>query len=342
MRYCAAHCSFAPPRPRAEGFRPSAPGGVAQQVPGDDHPLDLARALVELGDLGVAVEALGRELGRVARSRRGSARPRRPPRPRRRWRTAWPWRRPPSAARRRRAARRRAGSGGAPRRAWRPRRPAGTARPGTGRSGRRTRCARGRRSTASSSGRAGDAAGLGGDRDAPAVERGQGQLEPLVLGAQHAGRARGGTRRRTAPPSTRCAGPSSGSRGPPSKPGPGSATKALTPFGPGPPVRANRMNRLAKPPLVIHCLAPSTTQASPSRGGPGADARGVRAGVGLGQRVGARSAGRSRRRGASARAAPACRRAGAARPPGRSARRSPSRCRRRPRAISSTTRQSEV
>src|SRR5438477_518100 len=37
----------------------------AQQLAVDDEPLDLARALVDLGDLGVAVVALDRELLRV-------------------------------------------------------------------------------------------------------------------------------------------------------------------------------------------------------------------------------------------------------------------------------------
>src|SRR5215211_7209394 len=41
-------------------------GGLAQQRAGDHEPLDLARALVDLRDLRVAVVALGRELLRVA------------------------------------------------------------------------------------------------------------------------------------------------------------------------------------------------------------------------------------------------------------------------------------
>src|SRR3954453_17343109 len=41
-------------------------GGVAQQRARDHEALDLARALVDLGDLRVAVVALGRELLRVA------------------------------------------------------------------------------------------------------------------------------------------------------------------------------------------------------------------------------------------------------------------------------------
>src|SRR6266850_1929022 len=40
--------------------------GLAQELLGDDHPLDLVRALVDLGDLGVAHEALHRKLLRVA------------------------------------------------------------------------------------------------------------------------------------------------------------------------------------------------------------------------------------------------------------------------------------
>src|SRR4051794_19038992 len=44
----------------------SAASGVAKEGAGDHEPLDLARALVDLGDLGVAVVALGRELLRVA------------------------------------------------------------------------------------------------------------------------------------------------------------------------------------------------------------------------------------------------------------------------------------
>src|SRR5687767_8153895 len=46
--------------------RRSAAHGLAEQRAGDDEPLDLARALVDLGDLGVAVVALGGELLRVA------------------------------------------------------------------------------------------------------------------------------------------------------------------------------------------------------------------------------------------------------------------------------------
>src|SRR3954469_12698102 len=44
----------------------SAAGGLARQGARDPQPLDLARALVDLGDLGVAVVPLGRELLRVA------------------------------------------------------------------------------------------------------------------------------------------------------------------------------------------------------------------------------------------------------------------------------------
>src|SRR3954447_7434633 len=44
----------------------SAASGGAKEGAGDHEPLDLARALVDLGDLGVAVVALGRELLRVA------------------------------------------------------------------------------------------------------------------------------------------------------------------------------------------------------------------------------------------------------------------------------------
>src|SRR5215216_7910613 len=40
--------------------------GLPQQGPRDHQPLDLRRPLVDLGDLGVAVVALGRELLRVA------------------------------------------------------------------------------------------------------------------------------------------------------------------------------------------------------------------------------------------------------------------------------------
>src|SRR5437764_3891389 len=42
------------------------PHSLAEDRAGDHEPLDLARALVDLGDLGVAVIALGRELLRVA------------------------------------------------------------------------------------------------------------------------------------------------------------------------------------------------------------------------------------------------------------------------------------
>src|SRR5215218_4686454 len=43
-----------------------AASGVTEQGTGDDKPLDLARPLVDLGHLGVAVVALERELPRVA------------------------------------------------------------------------------------------------------------------------------------------------------------------------------------------------------------------------------------------------------------------------------------
>src|SRR5918992_3993916 len=46
---------LAEPRPS-----PSGPRRLPQEVAGDNHPLDLAGALVDLGDLGVAVEPLGR------------------------------------------------------------------------------------------------------------------------------------------------------------------------------------------------------------------------------------------------------------------------------------------
>src|SRR4051794_13301622 len=48
----------------ARGLRPA--GDLAEQRAGDDQPLDLARALVDLGHLRVAEVALGRELLRVA------------------------------------------------------------------------------------------------------------------------------------------------------------------------------------------------------------------------------------------------------------------------------------
>ena len=43
----------------------------AEDLAGDDEPLDLARPLADLGQLGVAQEALDRVLGRRSRSRRG-------------------------------------------------------------------------------------------------------------------------------------------------------------------------------------------------------------------------------------------------------------------------------
>src|SRR5262245_35218322 len=49
-------------RPRGDA---EAPIRAAQELTGDHDPLDLARALVDFGDLGVAVVALGRELARV-------------------------------------------------------------------------------------------------------------------------------------------------------------------------------------------------------------------------------------------------------------------------------------
>src|SRR5258707_209708 len=48
------------------GWRSALSRRLAQQRPGDDQALDLARALVDLGDLGVAVVALGGELAGVA------------------------------------------------------------------------------------------------------------------------------------------------------------------------------------------------------------------------------------------------------------------------------------
>src|SRR5437764_7150360 len=50
------------PEPRSEAVA----GRLAQQRPGDHEPLDLARALIDLRHLGVAVVALGGELLRVA------------------------------------------------------------------------------------------------------------------------------------------------------------------------------------------------------------------------------------------------------------------------------------
>src|SRR4051794_24145418 len=41
-------------------------GGLAQQGAGDDEALDLRRSLVDLGDLRVAVVALGRQVARIA------------------------------------------------------------------------------------------------------------------------------------------------------------------------------------------------------------------------------------------------------------------------------------
>src|SRR5436305_2284924 len=51
--------------PRARASEPVA-CGLAQQRAGDHEPLDLARPLVDLGDLRVAVVALGGELLRIA------------------------------------------------------------------------------------------------------------------------------------------------------------------------------------------------------------------------------------------------------------------------------------
>ena len=128
--------------------RGSAPAGsgatphrLAEQRAGDHEPLDLARALVDLGDLGVAVVALGRELLRVAVAAEDLDRLAGLAARDARTRTAWPARprrcaggRPPSAARRATSARAPPRSRSACRRAS-----AGSRR--AGRSGRRTRCA---------------------------------------------------------------------------------------------------------------------------------------------------------------------------------------------------------
>src|SRR4051794_7492718 len=50
---------------RAQAVRPGGGGRAAQQRSRDHGALDLRRALVDLGDLGVAVEALGGEARRV-------------------------------------------------------------------------------------------------------------------------------------------------------------------------------------------------------------------------------------------------------------------------------------
>ena len=61
-----------------------------QKLLGDHDPLDLVRALVDLGDLGVAHHALHREVLGVARRRRRAAPRRWSPTSRCRSRTAWP------------------------------------------------------------------------------------------------------------------------------------------------------------------------------------------------------------------------------------------------------------
>src|SRR3954468_22173231 len=55
-----------PPRVGGRGAASAVAHGLAEQRAGDDEPLDLARALVDLRDLGVAVVALGGELLGVA------------------------------------------------------------------------------------------------------------------------------------------------------------------------------------------------------------------------------------------------------------------------------------
>ena len=147
--------------------------GLAEQRAGDDQALDLAGALVDLGDLGVAVVALDRELlgvavaaedlDRLAGDLAGDARRR----------TAWPARprrcaggRPPSAAPPARSARGRPRSRSACRRAS-----AGS--PGGRRSACRTCAAPGRRRWRASSAAWAMPDGLRGDADAAAVERRQ-------------------------------------------------------------------------------------------------------------------------------------------------------------------------
>ena len=104
----------------------------------DHEALDLARALVDLGDLGVAVVALDRELLRVAVAAEDLDRlARLPPAPSP-TRTASPSRPPRCAARRAASARRLDRRAGAPHRSRSPCRRASTGSPGSPRSAFRT------------------------------------------------------------------------------------------------------------------------------------------------------------------------------------------------------------
>ncbi len=287
---CAATSAISAPITPA----PTTPSALSraprpQQVAGDHQALDLAGALVDLGDLRVAVVGARRGTRPSSRSPRGSARRNRPPRPRRRSRRASPLR--PTAdmrSRRRRAALRRAGQQARRVELRRPRRRSGTGRPGSGRSGRRMPCAPGRRrrpgrvrrrampqawaaivmrppsrvesaSFSPSPSRPEQRVGA----DAKAVEgqlHGGGGVQAHLrdLAANLEARRRARPRRRS------------------------------TPSAPGPPVRAKTMKTSAKPPLVIQLLgaARSPNRAVGSRRG-GAQRRRVRAGVGLGEGVGA-------------------------------------------------------
>ena len=165
--------SAAPQAPACASTLSAVARGLAEQRAGDHEPLDLARALVDLGDLGVAVVALGRELLGVAVAAEHLDRLAGPAARDARRRRAWPARprpcaggRPASAGRRARSARAPPRSRSACRRAS-----AGSAwKPPIGAAERRALLRVGDREVER---RLRDADRLRGDADAPAVERRQ-------------------------------------------------------------------------------------------------------------------------------------------------------------------------
>ena len=172
----------------SEVLHPIEQPAVAEDLPRDDQPVDLARALVDLGDARVAEVALDRVLLGVAVAavdlERLASSPAAPSRRRRAWRSPLP----SSSARRRlrlRPWRRRpGGSGGAPRRRRSPCRRGRSGWPGSRRSGCRRPCAPSRTTTAASKASCRDADGLRGDPDAAAVERRHRDLEAVALLAE--------------------------------------------------------------------------------------------------------------------------------------------------------------
>ena len=156
----------------------------------------------------------------------------------------------------------------------------------------------------------GDADAAGRDRHPALGQRGHGDPEALALGAEHARRRAPGRPRGPAPRWPGRAGRAC--RGSPWRVSPGASVgtrKAVTPRGPGPPVRAKTSATSAQVPLVMNILVPLSTQSSPSR-----TARVVSvAGVGAGARLGEARSSRAPRRRTAAAATRALLRVGAVR-----------------------------